>query len=119
MPKIGVMLDPMEPQLAEFFGATNGKGLLVRSVEQNSAAEHAGMKAGDVVVKVNGTSVATRNDWLRALRDGKSKPVAVTILRDKKEQTLSVNLDDKKRSEVDTDNVPTQVARTRSFNLLS
>ncbi|WP_263410636.1 PDZ domain-containing protein [Terriglobus tenax] len=101
MPRIGVTLDPMEPQLAEFFGSPNGKGLLVRTVEPNSAAERSGMKAGDVVLKVNGTVVTSRNDWLRALHEGKSKPVAVTILREKKEQTLTVNMDDKKKSEVE------------------
>lgn len=101
LPRIGVTLDPMEPQLAEFFGSPNGKGLLVRNVEPNSAAERAGMRAGDVVLKVNGVAVATRNDWLRALHDGKSKPVAVTILREKREQTLTVNLEDKKKGEMD------------------
>lgn len=115
LPRIGVTLDPMEPQLAEFFGAPNGKGLLVRSVEANSAAEHAGLKAGDVVLKVNGTPVATRNDWLRALHEGKSRPVSVIILREKKEQTLTVNLEEKRKGEVEE---PT-VHRAMVFHLVS
>ena len=47
--------------------------------------------------------IRIRNEWMKAIRDSKSRPVNVTILRDKHEQTLTVSLDDKKRSEIDVD----------------
>ena len=94
----GAKLEVMGPQLAEFFGATAGAGLLVRSVDGNSPAEEAGMKAGDVVVKINSISVANGTDWTKTVHDNKGKPVPVVVLRDKHEQTLTLTPDGKKRS---------------------
>jgi C-terminal processing protease CtpA/Prc len=94
----GAKLEVMGPQLAEFFGATDGAGLLVRSVDGNSPADDAGMKAGDVVVKINSISVANGTDWTKTVHDNKGKPVPVVVLRDKHEQTLTLTPDGKKRS---------------------
>jgi S1-C subfamily serine protease len=94
----GAKLEVMGPQLAEFFGATGGAGLLVRSVDGKSPAEEAGMKAGDVVVKINSISVANGTDWTKTVHDNKGKPVPVVVLRDKHEQTLTLTPDGKKRS---------------------
>jgi C-terminal processing protease CtpA/Prc len=94
----GAKLEVMGPQLAEFFGATAGGGLLVRSVDTNSPADDAGMKAGDVVVKINSISVANGTDWTKTVHDNKGKPVPVVVLRDKHEQTLTLTPDGKKRS---------------------
>ena len=78
-----------------------GAGLLVRSVEPNSPAALAGMHAGDVIVKAASHTMSTLADWTRALKSGKDKPVPVVVLRDKKEQTLMMTLDTKKRSSVE------------------
>jgi membrane-associated protease RseP (regulator of RpoE activity) len=84
----GAMLETMAPQLAQYFGAQGKTGLLVRSVDANSPAAQAGMHAGDVVVRVNSTNIATSSDWLRAVRDNKGKTISVIVLRDRREQTL-------------------------------
>jgi S1-C subfamily serine protease len=97
----GAMLEKMTTQLADYFGVPTGAGLLVRSVEPNSPAAQAGMHAGDVVVKAASRTVSTLADWAKALKSSKDKPVAVVVLRDKKEQTLVLTLDAKKRSSVD------------------
>ncbi|MCU1320210.1 MAG: hypothetical protein JWP98_1728 [Edaphobacter sp.] len=97
----GAKLEVMGPQLAEFFGAQGSAGLLVRSVDANSPASAAGMRAGDVVIKVNSVSIASGNDWTKAIHENKGKPVPVVVLRDKKEQTLTLTPDGKKRSSVE------------------
>ena len=97
----GAMLEKMSPQLADFFGAAKGAGLLVRSVVENSPAALAGMHAGDVVLRANAKLVNSTGDWARAIKDSKGHPVSITVLRDKKEQTLTLTPDSKKRSEVD------------------
>ena len=81
-----------EAQLAEFFGVKDG--VLVRSVNKDSAAEKAGMKAGDVITKVDDTAIATPQQITGALRaaHGKSS-VTVTVVRNKKEMTLTVTPD--------------------------
>ena len=94
----GAKLEVMGPQLAEFFGATDGAGLLVRSVDENSPAEEAGLKAGDVVVKVNSVPVANGTSWTKTVHDNRGKPVPVVVIRDKHEQTLTLTPDGKKRS---------------------
>jgi len=94
------MLETLSAQLADFFGAPNGGGLLVRSVEANSPAALAGLRAGDVVVRVNARPVASSADWTRAIKDGRGRSLVVVVLREKKEQTLTLTPEGKKRSSV-------------------
>jgi serine protease Do len=94
----GAQLELMGPQLAQYFGAEGGSGLLVRSVEGNSPAEQAGMKAGDVVVRVDSIPVTTGADWTKTVHENKGRPLPVVVIRDKHEQTLTLTPDGKKRS---------------------
>ena len=97
----GATVDALSAQLATFFGVVDGLGLLVHEVEGNSPAAMAGLHAGDVVTRMNGTRVSTRSDWGRALRDSKGHPVSLTIVRDRHEQVLTMVPDGKHRTEVD------------------
>jgi serine protease Do len=109
----GAMLEKMSPQLATFFGVPSGTGLLVRSVEANSPAAQAGMQAGDVVVRADTRNVASTNDWAKAIKQSHGHPLTITVLRDKKEQTITITPDAKKRSSLEMptpDSGPTQVA---------
>jgi serine protease Do len=87
----GESLGPQE-QLAEFFGVQ--EGVLVRSVRKGSAAERAGLKAGDVITKVDEAKVTSTGEITRILRGLKSKKTFnITIVRNKKEMPLSVTMD--------------------------
>ncbi len=93
---LGVEAESLGPQLAEFFGVK--EGVLVRSVMKGSAAEKAGIKAGDVIVKVDGEAVGTPgqiSSRLRNLREKRTFPVAV--VRNRKEMTLTVTLEEPRR----------------------
>jgi serine protease Do len=94
----GLMVENITPQLGEFFGVKNGKGVLVRSVEKGSKAEKAGFRAGDVVVKVNDQAVRDTSDFTHALRSSSGASAAVTVVREKKEQNLNLALPAKKDS---------------------
>lgn len=94
----GLMVENLTPQLAEFFGTKNGHGVLVRSVDKGSRAEKAGFRAGDVIVRVNGDSINDSGDFSHALRNRQGNSVSVNIIRDKKEQTLTLNLPERKQS---------------------
>jgi serine protease Do len=96
----GAMLDALGPQLAQFFGAQPGTGLLIKSIDADSPAARAGLHAGDVVVKLNGKIAVSRTDWVHAVLNSHGKPIAVTILRDKHEQTLAMSAGAKKHSEL-------------------
>ena len=99
----GAMLEKMSTQLADFFGVPSGAGLLVRSVIDNSPAALAGMHAGDVVVRANDKPVTSAGDWAKAVKNSHGHPLSVTVMRDKKEQTLTLTPDSKKRSSLDPD----------------
>jgi len=88
----GATLESLTAQLGDYFGVKNGEGMLVRSVQKGSAAEAAGLRAGDVIVRVGDKKIADNSDWREALRSSKDGKVAVVIMRDKKEQTLSLSV---------------------------
>jgi serine protease Do len=96
----GLMVENLTPQLGDFFGAKDGQGVLVRSVEKGSRAEKAGFRAGDVIVKVNGESISDSGDFTHAMHGRKSSTVRVGIIREKKEQTLTLALPERNQSEV-------------------
>ncbi len=91
-PSTGMMVDNLTPQLGEFFGVKSGQGVLVRSVEKGSAAEASGLKAGDVIVKIGDDKIGDRSDFRRAIRDHKTAKLSLGIVREKKEQTLTITL---------------------------
>jgi serine protease Do len=74
---------------------------MVKQVARKSEAAAAGMKAFDVILKVGSDSIATVSDWDRSMRANQGKAVQVTILRDKKPQTLTLQVDSKKKSELE------------------
>ncbi len=94
----GALLEMMGPQLADYFGSQGG--LLVREVDPNSPAAAAGLHAGDVVVRINAIPVVSSADWIKIVHENRGKPLAVVVLRDRKEQILTLTPDSKKRSSV-------------------
>jgi serine protease Do len=93
-PMLGIVGEPLghEDQLAEFFGVQDG--VFVRSVRKGSAAEKAGIKAGDVITKIDDSKVASSAEITRVLRGLKSKKTfGVTVVRNKKEMPLTVTVE--------------------------
>jgi len=88
--RLGVSVQSITPELAEFFGAKNG-GALVSSVTADSAAQKAGVKAGDVIVSINGRRVGDADDLLRELEDIEGD-ATIGVLRDRKEMTLKATI---------------------------
>ena len=93
-PRLGITGDEISGQLAEYFGVKQGRGVLVREVLAGSAAEKAGLKAGDVIVRINDDAVNDVGDLRQVLSEAESKEVTVTFIRDHREQTLKVTLDE-------------------------
>jgi serine protease Do len=86
---IGIMSEPIDGQLADFFGVK--EGVLVRSVTKNSPAEKGGLKAGDVIVKVEGNAVRNPREVTSVVRRQRDKrSVSMTVVRNHKEVTLEI-----------------------------
>ena len=90
---VGALVEPLTAQMADYLGVSSG--LMVKQVARKSAADAAGFRAFDVILKVGPEAVNTVADWDRALRSNQGKPVQVTILRNKKQETITLYVDSK------------------------
>ncbi|MGA6980231.1 MAG: PDZ domain-containing protein [Candidatus Sulfotelmatobacter sp.] len=94
----GLMVENLTPQLGEFFGTKSGNGVLVRSVEKGSRAEKAGLHAGDVIIRIADQPIHDTSDFAHALHSRHAGSVPVGVIRDKKEQTLTLTLPEQRDS---------------------
>ena len=91
---VGIKLRDVAPEAAESLQLVNARGVEVSEVAPGSAAYHAGMKVGDVVISMNGVSLesaAQLRNGLALLRVGQS--VEMRLLRNGAERgvTLTIN----------------------------
>ncbi len=89
--RLGVTVQSLTPELEEYFGAKNG-GALVSSVTPDSAASKAGIKAGDVIVSINGRNVSDSDELVNELQDINGD-ATIVVLRDKKQMTLKATIE--------------------------
>jgi serine protease Do len=90
---VGIEGESLDSQLAEYFGVK--EGVLVRSVVRGSAAEKAGLRAGDVIVKIDDNRVTNPREISASIRSSRSKKtVPVQVVRDKREVTLHLPIED-------------------------
>jgi hypothetical protein len=88
------VLMELNPQLAEYFSAPEGKGVLVEQVQKRSAAKEAGIKAGDVILRVGDEEIGSVEDVhgaMEGMNEGDS--VSVGILRRGTQMTLRMEVD--------------------------
>ena len=86
----GAELDPLTTQLADYFGVHDGAGLLVRSVNENSPASQAGLKAGDIILRVNNQPVVSRVDWTKQLHANRGRTIQLAVMRNHHEQSFAM-----------------------------
>jgi PDZ domain-containing secreted protein len=88
--RIGVSTMELTKQLADYFGITSGKGVLVTSVTDDGPAAKAGVRAGDVITAIEGEAVDSPGDISRVINRKKEGDVTLTIIRNKSQQTIRV-----------------------------
>jgi serine protease Do len=86
--QIGVGVTPLTKQLADHFGVANG--VMINNVREDSPASRAGLRAGDIIVEVDGNEVKGDFDLIRAITEKKEGDVSLTIVRDRNRQTVTV-----------------------------
>ncbi len=87
--QIGVSVSPLTKQLGDHFGVAEG-ALLINTVRDNSPASKSGLRAGDIIIEVDGKTVKGDFDLIRAIGAKKDGDVELTIIRDKNRQTIRV-----------------------------
>lgn len=93
-PRLGVLLESMSPQLAEYFGTEAGKGLLVMDVVAETPAARAGVKAGDVLLRVGTQDIRQASDVRTGLQDvSKGESATVEVLRRGRREAITVTMD--------------------------
>ena len=98
---IGVDLNPLNTELAEYFGVKEGKGLLVGGVGEDTPAAKAGLKVGDILVKADGKDLAMTSDLSRILQEKeKGDRIKLEFYRDKKKMSVEVEVAEDERSTV-------------------
>ena len=90
--RLGISVDSMGDQLSQYFGASEG-GALITSVEPGSAAEKAGLKAGDVITSINGERVRDAEQVVDTMREVGDGDVTIGYLRDKKAGTTKATIE--------------------------
>jgi serine protease Do len=96
---IGITMTPLTEQLGGYFGVTDGEGALITEVLAGTTAEKAGVRAGDVIIAVDGDQVSDVCDVAESIGEKDVDDVVkLTIIRDKKQMELSVTVGEDDRS---------------------
>jgi len=109
--RIGITTTELTKQLADYFGIAEGRGVLVTSVTEGGPAATAGLKAGDVIIAVDGEKVDETGDIANIVNRKKEGEVVLTVVRNRSQQTIRVTPKEGERGVFRTMTRPT-VGRT-------
>ena len=90
---IGVSLNDLNEQLGEYFGVSDGAGALITEVAEDSPAEKAGLKAGDIIVAIGSEEVEDYDDVIEIV--GEQEPgdeIEVKVLRNSRKMSVEVSV---------------------------
>jgi len=87
---LGVSLSDLTAELREYFGVDADHGVLVSRVEEDSPADNAGVRVGDVITLVDGDDVSSSRDIARAVREKEEgDPIDIEVWREGRPQTVN------------------------------
>jgi serine protease Do len=90
---LGVSIQDLTPELAEYYGVKDGKGALVGEVFEGDPADKAGIKAKDVIISVDGEQIEDSRDLSRTIAQVPvDKKVTIKVLRNGKERSFGVQI---------------------------
>ncbi|HXN99802.1 MAG TPA: PDZ domain-containing protein [Candidatus Acidoferrales bacterium] len=93
-PSLGISAEDLSGQLGAYFGAPEGGGILVREVRAGTSADKAGLKAGDVIIKIDSKAVTSLGELRQQLRDkSDEKSVSLGILRKGSEMNVAIAIE--------------------------
>lgn len=98
---LGVQLHQLNKDLASYFGAKEDEGALILAVEEDSPAEKAGLKSGDIITKIDNEKIADPEDVQQMISElEEDDEVKIEILRQNKRQTITVQLEERNTKDI-------------------
>jgi len=99
-PMLGIDAEDLSGQLGTYFGVPDGEGVLVREVKAGTPAQKAGLKAGDVIINVEGERVRSVSELRQKMREKREKKsVSLGVIRKGAEMSLHVEVEQPKPPE--------------------
>src|SRR5262249_3190471 len=96
---LGVQVQSLDPEVSERLGAVSHHGILISKVTEGTPAARAGLKDGDVLTAIGGKPAKDPRDLQQTVAElPLGKAVDLTILRDGKEQTVSVTIEEQPKN---------------------
>jgi serine protease Do len=92
--RIGVKVQDLNEQLGDYFGVKDGQGALITEADQERSAYKAGLRAGDVIVEVDGDKIEDVDDLrdeISARKEGDK--VEIKVIRDRQPKTFTVEVE--------------------------
>jgi serine protease Do len=94
---IGIYCQDVSPEMADLLGAKGQKGIVVNEIAKGSPAEKAEMHKGDIIVKRDGKEIKDWDSFRNEIAEiGPGTKVTLTVIRDGKEQDITVELGSRK-----------------------
>lgn len=90
--RLGASIQNLGDQLGDYFGLGDRDGVLVTSVSEESAAEKGGLRAGDVILGIDGQDIDGPRELVRAIGEAEAGSMELNILRDRSERSITVDL---------------------------
>ncbi len=92
---LGVQIQDLSDQLSDYFKLNDGKGVLVSEVVEDSPAEKAGLKAGDIITKVDDQNIENAGDLTMTIRSYEPETkISISVIRNGKKKKLKATLDE-------------------------
>ena len=96
---IGVYLQELNEELADYFGVKDGSGFLISKVDEDSPAKKAGLKAGDVIVGADGEKVESIDALIDIIQEKEAgEMITIEYIRNKKKRRVEVEISEKEES---------------------
>lgn len=109
---LGATVKTLNKQLADYFGAPNGEGVLVEDVEEGRAGAKAGLQAGDVIVRIGKRSVDNVDDITKELRKSEAgDKLELEVWRKGGRKTLTLEVEER------PENAPDPLEHRRIFRM--
>ena len=79
--KLGLLIEPITPEVARSLGLSSDAGVLVKAVQSGSVAEDAGLRPGDVILEVDRKAVKSVSEFKRIVAASKEKKALLFLVR--------------------------------------